>query len=275
MEITLIESFLKAKGTLPSEDGTLFTPHFAAVADGATGKSQRRFSGKTTGRCAMEIALKCVSQFAGDISLEEAVREMSQEIMRFYIGHNMLDEATKHPEQRLAVSLAIYSLHYNEIWLIGDARALLDGRRYYNEKSVDRILSRKRAALIERYLKEGTTREQLQEHDLARDDIMPLLKRQCHLENDMSSPLGYTVINGFPIDLKGVIRIPVGTAQEFVLASDGYPEVLPTLQASERYLSRILAEDPLCFRLHPSTKGLMKGNVSFDDRAYLRVALRR
>ena len=36
-------------------------------------------------------------------------------------------------------------------------------------------------------------------------------------------------------------------------------------------LQDLLEQDPMCFRLYPSTKGVKPGNVSFDDRAYCRI----
>jgi len=39
---------------------------------------------------------------------------------------------------------------------------------------------------------------------------------------------------------------------------------------SEELLARLLAEDPLCIGPLKGTKGVALGNVSFDDRAYLR-----
>ena len=57
---------------------------------------------------------------------------------------------------------------------------------------------------------------------------------------------------------------------EVVLASDGYPFLKETLKESEEELLKVLKEDPLCCTLNPSTKGIVKGNRSFDDRTYLR-----
>ena len=59
-----------------------------------------------------------------------------------------------------------------------------------------------------------------------------------------------------------------------VLASDGYPVLKGTLAESERELSEILKNDPLCYKVYCSTKGLKKGNVSFDDRSYIRFSLK-
>ena len=57
---------------------------------------------------------------------------------------------------------------------------------------------------------------------------------------------------------------------EVVLASDGYPKLFGTLEESEHYLQKVLAEDPLCISLNKQTKGLMVGNNSYDDRTFVR-----
>jgi hypothetical protein len=60
---------------------------------------------------------------------------------------------------------------------------------------------------------------------------------------------------------------------ELVIASDGYPFIGETLAASESELARLLAIDPWCVAELAGTKGVRPGQVSFDDRAYLRVRL--
>jgi sugar/nucleoside kinase (ribokinase family) len=59
-----------------------------------------------------------------------------------------------------------------------------------------------------------------------------------------------------------------------VLATDGYPFLRPTLQESEKRLEEVTTGEPLCMRLFKPTKGLQGGNLSFDDRAYLRLDIR-
>jgi len=43
-----------------------------------------------------------------------------------------------------------------------------------------------------------------------------------------------------------------------------------TLQESESLLAKHLTDDPLNIGQFKATKGLLKGNRSFDDRAYIR-----
>ena len=60
-----------------------------------------------------------------------------------------------------------------------------------------------------------------------------------------------------------------------MLASDGYPYLKDTLEASEQALQEVLQEDPLLFRKYKATKGLQIGNRSFDDRAYIKLEIKK
>jgi hypothetical protein len=68
-----------------------------------------------------------------------------------------------------------------------------------------------------------------------------------------------------------VVRsVPAG---ELVIASDGYPVIERSLARSEATLARLLAKDPWCVGELLGTKGVGPGQVSFDDRAYLRLVV--
>ncbi len=69
-----------------------------------------------------------------------------------------------------------------------------------------------------------------------------------------------------------VHRLPERVS-ELVMASDGYPVIAETLARSESELARLLGLDPWCVNELAGTKGVLDGQVSFDDRAYLRVRL--
>jgi len=54
------------------------------------------------------------------------------------------------------------------------------------------------------------------------------------------------------------------------MASDGYPFLKRTLADSEKLLQTHLHNDPQNINEYIATKGLVDGNVSFDDRSYIR-----
>ena len=104
----------------------------------------------------------------------------------------------------------------------------------------------------------------------ARKQIEPLLV-EAMLSGQNKS---YTVIDGFPIYREGVkvvsLEKAVSSPDEVVLASDGYPFLKPTLEESEEALAKQLANDPQNIETFIATKGLVEGNISFDDRTYIR-----
>ena len=81
----------------------------------------------------------------------------------------------------------------------------------------------------------------------------------------------YAVIDGTQIYMPGT-RI-AKASHSVVLASDGYPTLLTTLKESEEALAKHLADDPQNIGEFVATKGLVEGNVSFDDRAYIKLTL--
>ena len=80
----------------------------------------------------------------------------------------------------------------------------------------------------------------------------------------------------YPVSDEGIRihSLPTDT-QAVILASDGYPYLKDTLDASEQALQEILHDDPLLFRSYKTTKGMKPENVSFDDRAYVKLSVRK
>jgi hypothetical protein len=64
------------------------------------------------------------------------------------------------------------------------------------------------------------------------------------------------------------------TRTEVVLASDGYPDITSDLAHAEARLGLLLDSDPLCMAELLGTKALAVGAASFDDRTWIRLALR-
>jgi hypothetical protein len=105
--------------------------------------------------------------------------------------------------------------------------------------------------------------------DPGRAAARALIGRQGFLRNTLG-PYGYAAVDGRPVppSLVVVREVPEG---ELVIASDGYPVIEPSLAESEATLARRLEQDPWCVAELQGTKGVLDGQVSFDDRAYLRL----
>jgi len=141
--------------------------------------------------------------------------------------------------------------------MVGDCQAIIDGEHYDNSKPYEQEIAMQRATLI----KNGMSPKE------ARCAIEPqLIKAMLEGQNRQ-----YAVIDGTPIYIPGT-RI-VTASHCVVLASDGYPTLLPTLHESEKALAQHLTDDPQNITDFIATKGLVDGNVSFDDRAYIKLTI--
>ena len=255
------------------EDSIVVSDHYAAVIDGATSQSDICVDGLTAGALASRTVAKAVSTLPEDAGLEAAAAYVTEAVRSCCKSLGLWDETLLHlhPERRLTASAAIYSRRLRQVWLVGDCQCLVDGKLYTNTKKIDTLMAESRAAYITAELLKGASAGSFLTHDLGRDFIRPFLKSQPIFQN---SPDGgeyaFPVFDGFPVLLDRVKTIPVPSGSVVVLASDGYPDLLPSLEASERRLRSLSESDPLCIREYRATKGFMKGQSSFDDRAYLR-----
>ena len=249
------------------EDGIIVTDNFIAVIDGSTSKSPFSFrQGVSNGRLCMQMVKSYISSMPADITMSRFCR-----LITGYIGfiYNQLvtdiNIIRREPTFRMSASAVIYSRHRREIWMIGDCQCMVQRVLFENNKPYEAPIADMRAAYNRLMLLQGMTVEQLMEKDEGRAHILPLLVKGCAYQN-----VTYSVIDGFPIPVDKVRVIPVPNNSEVVLASDGYPFLKPTLQASEHSLRHLVLTDPLCINEYHATKGLKPGNSSFDDRAYIR-----
>lgn len=264
-----------------SDDAIYVGENFAAVIDGVSSRSEvlsgMLTPGTTTGSTASAIIMETIKNFPHDIDKDKAIDTLTESISRFYKEHNFYEKAKHNPAERLAATAVIYSKHRGEIWMIGDCQCMVDDTLYTNTMLVDDTLTSMRAFVNEIELRNGKTVKQLLDDDIGKKIIEPFIKQQKVFENaNFDSPFSYVDINGFPIDKSEVITVQIPQdAKYIVLASDGYPELKPTLEETEKTLKEIIEEDPLCIRRFKSTKGVNKekGYISFDDRSYLRLAL--
>lgn len=275
----VIESKIEGKKSPEScEDGLLVTADFIAVIDGSTSKTPHHLSpDMKNGRYAMVLISEYIQH---ELKPESTVEDFCEGVTSYiynkvYRQQGIEEQMQAHPEERLTASAILYSKAKNEVWMVGDCQAIIDGKLYENNKPFEEIVARRRVELIRR----GFTPQE------ARKTIEPLLI-QAMLEGQNKT---YTVIDGFPIYQKGVKVVSLNAPQknvetdvadslplptkEIVLASDGYPFLKPTLAESEEALAHLLAYDPQCTHEFIATKGIVVGNKSFDDRTYIRFQI--
>jgi glycerophosphoryl diester phosphodiesterase len=265
----VIETFTAGKTgdeTL-NEDKIALTPDFIAVIDGVTSKTAATIMGKKGGRFAAETVAAAISDLQPDIDARDAVAFLSARL------RDAVREATgASAGESPACCLAVYSRARRQVWRLCDVSVMIDGQAHLARMAVDEVVSAARALMIGLLLQKGETVESLRADDLSRAAILPFLQGQHLLANHPAAGNAYGVLNGAAVPEKFINIIDARDAREIALATDGYPSIRPTLAESEAYLARVLREDPLLYKLHPSTKGWQAGNLSFDDRAYIRFA---
>lgn len=273
----ILEQFIQGKklNQEECEDGLFVGEHYIAVVDGATSSSGVKLPTKTPGRLAMELVVGAMNHLEPSAEAEAALLSLNQKIADSYAEAGVYKSMKSSPVDRWSASAVVYSIARHELWFIGDCQALVDGVLVTNTKLVDDVTAGARALFLEACLKSGQSLEGLQRHDVGREYIFPLLQRQSYFQNGTSpSEFNFAALDGFFSDTNLIKIVPVPkSAHEIALASDGYPELLPTLAESEKALQAVLTEDPLLFRKYKSAKGLQPGNNSFDDRTYVRVKI--
>ena len=299
-------SIIGKKSPEACEDGMVVTDDFIAVIDGSTSKTPKHLNpDMKNGRYAMMLISEYIrEELKADASVDDFCQGVTAYIYnKVYEKLGVEERLKEHPEERLTASAILYSRTRNEVWMVGDCQAIIDGKLYENGKPYEQEIARKRVELIEQGLSPAEARKQIE----------PLLIEAMLSGQNQT----YTVIDGFPIYREGVkvvsvsdsssvqgsvsssdsssvqdsvsssdscsVQDPVScsgsasasdtipsSSSEIVLASDGYPFLKPSLAASEAALAEQIANDPQNIHSFIATKGIVEGNKSFDDRTYIR-----
>ena len=272
-------SIIGKKSPEACEDGMVVTDDFIAVIDGSTSKTPKLLNpDMKNGRYAMMLISEYIrEELKTDASVDEFCQGVTAYIYnKVYEKLGVEERLKEHPEERLTASAILYSRTRNEVWMVGDCQAIIDGKLYENGKPYEEKIARKRVELIAQGLSPAEARKQIE----------PLLIKAMLSGQNQT----YTVIDGFPVYREGVKIValkmkpasssietyfqeqpkPVLSPNEVVLASDGYPFLMQTLAASEAALAEQIANDPQNIRSFIATKGIVEGNKSFDDRTYIR-----
>lgn len=290
----IIESSIIGKKSQEAcEDGMVVTDDFIAVIDGSTSKTPKHLNpDMKNGRYAMMLISEYIrEELKADASVDDFCQGVTAYIYnKVYEKLGVEERLKEHPEERLTASAILYSRTRNEVWMLGDCQAIIDGKLYENGKPYEQEIARKRVELIEQGLSPAEARKQIE----------PLLIKAMLSGQNRT----YTVIDGFPIYREGVKVVSVSdscsvqdsvpasdsvpcsdsvsasgtifvSSSEIVLASDGYPFLEPTLAASEVALAEQIANDPQNIHSFIATKGIVEGNKSFDDRTYIRFSVEK
>lgn len=214
----------------------------------------------------MLLISKFIEQCNPSITLNGFCDGVTDYVFSHY-SNNIIKEIENNPEKRMAASCVIYSRYHNEIWMIGDCQCLIDNTYYDNPKPYEDILASKRAEIIRRLIDKGEeTIDSIMKNDVGRASIIPQM-----IETMKNQNITYSVIDGFPIPMQYVKTIALESHNNtIILATDGYPFLMPTLNESENALARQKEIDPLNIGTFKATKAFTAGNNSFDDRTYIK-----
>jgi hypothetical protein len=259
------------------EDAYCITEHYACVIDGATDVSGKRYKGLTSGQVISAVIAETIPALPPEADIERIVKLINEALLRYYKEQGMYESIMENPFSRPTASMILYSRSRRTVWMVGDCQCMIDGEEYTNPKLIDDIIANARSLFLEAELQSGKTIEELLEQDTGFEAVRPFIRKQYYMQNQpqgQETPYSYVALTGFEFNLNRIKTVLVQPDAEFLaLASDGYPAIKPTLEESERHLRYILDNDPLCFREYKLAKGWVKGNVSFDDRSYVRLKL--
>jgi hypothetical protein len=261
-EVAFSRSIGKLDDAELNEDLVLAIQHFYAVIDGATAKSS--YAGTSPGRRAAEAVATVIRRLPPDVAAREAIDSLSAALAALAL----LEPGAESP----TASLLMLSVDRDEIWVVGDGWISVEGRPRRFGHEIERRGAAARAALLRAELTRASVVDLLAE-DPGRAMILPLLQRESLLSNlDGDDDLAFGRLDGrrVPDRFLHVIPLPAGWSR-IVLASDGYPELLPSLEQSERALAERIARDPLMIADPPTTKGVGPGRISYDDRSWLEI----
>lgn len=265
----IVEYYSEGKGyNIPNEDILVVTDTFVVVVDGATPKTDFRFpDNETPGHYASRKIADAIKVLPFDVDAYTCARILNEAI-----------RTDLEPASRPIASVVIYSDYRKEVWQIGDCQwASINNNGdiaiHRNDKLIDKQLANWRSIMLRSMLARNViTPEQALANDPARKIIQPFITRQVQYQNTIGLPLCFGVIDGTQTPNQYIHIYNIGdTIRTIILASDGYPTLLPTLAQSEERLMQILKQDPLCITCNPQTKGIRSGCTSFDDRTFIKI----
>lgn len=162
------ESYSAGKYEGHNDDDIYIGKNFAAVIDGVSNKSSILVNGKQIKMA--QIITEAIRKmdrpnapvYAKTLSFDEFVQYMN-----LYIKEYLTRQGVGEVVGKLEATGAIYSRFYNQIWLVGDCKAIYDGKVVQNPLKIDEVVVSIRTKIIEALLKEGYTIEELIENDIS------------------------------------------------------------------------------------------------------------
>lgn len=264
----IVEKFLLSKygENAVSEDLIFESEDIVAVIDGATSKSQKLWGGVSSGFFAAKTICVALNEIKRNLNAIDTINYLND-----YLITQIGDKKIPFNDRPMA-SLVLYNNTTSQIIRYGDCKFLIDAEEFPRVNQNDIALASKRAKILLEAIEKGKSIEELKQKDIGREFILDQLARNTEYANHAGKK-GYPAINGTIINKNFIDCYSVKKNSQIILASDGYPFLKPTLEESEAELKRVIEEEPLLIKQYISTKGMRQNQVSFDDRAYVRLKI--
>ena len=179
------ESYSAGKHEGHNDDDIYVGKDFVAVIDGVSHKSSILVDGKQIKMAQIIIeAIKKMDRpgapvYAKTLSFEECVKFINLYIQEYLQRHGVGEAAGS-----LEATGTIYSRFHNQIWLVGDCKAIYDGNAVQRPLKIDEVVVDIRTKLIDALLQEGYAEEDLMQNDIS----VSIIKHPSQLVKYIKNP---------------------------------------------------------------------------------------
>lgn len=165
------------KKGLENNDDIYAGDNYAAVIDGVSHKNQISNGSKKIE--VAEIIVEAIRDIDGAnapiYSFPAFLKYTNEYINEFYSAYNL--------SQNLEATGVIYSKYHNQIWLVGDCRAICDGKLIENPLEIDLVYSTMRNLIIEALLSEGYDAESIIKADISKSMVEDIYKIPLYIKD--------------------------------------------------------------------------------------------
>lgn len=251
-----------------NHDAVVVNENYIGVIDAYQARGWRAWDGKPAGIFARDIIVAGLEALIADTSAEDAIRTLEHALQgeSAHAMQAMDDEVVAFPMARLLV----YSVAHKQIWRLGDSPFAIDGELHYELSPALQEAAAKRCEVMKHFLENPKSDlKDLVNNDYGRSAAMDLIVAEERRVD------GVEVLSGRPdVDIDTLLShlevVDVASGQELILATDGFPRVLATLEESQAWFAAQRARDPLFINDFKSLRGASDDEAGYDDRSYVR-----
>ena len=183
-KIVHIESISTGKYQGKNDDDIFVGQDYVAVIDGVSHKSAI-----ITAQGEVKIAhiiTNAIKKIDGDTAPEFGKKLNFDEFVRYinwYIRKYLESKSLISFNGELEATGVVYSKHFNQIWMIGDCRAVADGRQYSNPLKIDDVYIDIRVEIVKALLRAGYNPDLLQYENISKKIIQNPKKLSSFISN--------------------------------------------------------------------------------------------